>query len=119
MMRTADAQIVELGQRVRRRRERMGMTLAGLAERSGLSSNYIGMIENGKRDPSLETLRALAKGLDADPGELVEPAPRLSGAADEAARLFDVATDEVRAAVLAILHAAPKRRQATKVKLGA
>ena len=108
---TPNPQIVELGKIVRRRREAMNLTLEGLAERSGLSSNYIGMIENGKRDPSLMTVSALAKGLDVEPGELFGPVPKLSTPADEAAHLFDTAPDNLRTAVLAVLHAVPKKRR--------
>lgn len=56
---------------VRKRREKLGLTLEQLAERAGLSPNYIGILENGKRTPSLSSIIALAKGLSVSPSELI------------------------------------------------
>jgi transcriptional regulator with XRE-family HTH domain len=50
------------GAEVRRRRESLGWTLPELAKRSGLTSNYIGSVEIGLRDPSMSTLVKIAKG---------------------------------------------------------
>jgi transcriptional regulator with XRE-family HTH domain len=73
-----DDPLVEFGREVRRRREALGLTLEGLAERAELTPNYIGTIENGKRDPSITTIAAIAKGLDLAPGELLGEVPELS-----------------------------------------
>lgn len=42
------------------------MTQERLAELSGVSTGYIGLIEIGRRRPTVEALRSLAKALDAD-----------------------------------------------------
>jgi transcriptional regulator with XRE-family HTH domain len=102
---------LEFGREVRRRREARSMTLEDLAERSGLTPNYIGTIENGKRDPSLSTIAALAKGLGVKPGELFGSVPDISPAGEEAGRLFDDAPPEVQAAILKILRAVSKKRR--------
>lgn len=53
-----------LGRRIRERRKLHGLTLEGLAERSGLSYQYISSLEKGAENPSLETLERIARGLD-------------------------------------------------------
>lgn len=53
-----------LGDRLRIFRERRGLTLQEVASRSGLSRSYISEIENGKKQPSLKTLEALAGALN-------------------------------------------------------
>ncbi|MCK6592035.1 MAG: helix-turn-helix transcriptional regulator [Polyangiaceae bacterium] len=85
------------------------LTLEELAERAGLTPNYIGTIENGKRDPSLSTIASLAKGLGIAPGELFGTLPELSSAAEEVGGLFDKTTPDVQGALLTILRATSKR----------
>lgn len=50
-------------QRLRRERERAGLTQVELAERLGFVSQYVNMIENGKKAPSVETLQRLGSEL--------------------------------------------------------
>jgi transcriptional regulator with XRE-family HTH domain len=50
-------------QRLRRERERAGLTQVELAQRLGFVSQYVNMIENGKKAPSLETLHRLGSEL--------------------------------------------------------
>lgn len=87
------------------------MTLEQLAERSGLTPNYVGTIEMGKRDPSLSTIVALARGLSVAPGELIGGMSRLSSSALEAARLFDGATPDAQDAIMRLLRAVQRRRR--------
>lgn len=49
------------------------MTLEELAERAGLTPNYVKEIENGHRDPSLSTVFSIAEGLGVEPGDLFPP----------------------------------------------
>jgi transcriptional regulator with XRE-family HTH domain len=53
-----------VGARIRRRRADRGLTLAGVAEMTGLNVGYLSQVENDKASPSLETLAALAAALD-------------------------------------------------------
>ena len=78
-----------LGREVHRRRGALGLTLEQLAERSGLSPNYIGTVENGQRDPSLTTVLALAKGLGISPGQLLGGVAELNPTSKEAALLIE------------------------------
>jgi transcriptional regulator with XRE-family HTH domain len=49
----------KVGERIRARREELGLSQAGLAG-SGVSSTYVSLVERGKRNPSAKALRALA-----------------------------------------------------------
>lgn len=104
---------VEFGHEVRRRREASQLTLEQLAELSGLTPNYIGGVETLKRNPSLSTVLALAKGLKVPAGELLSGAKDLTPVALEAGRLFEAAPSDVQEAVLKLLRVAtgpgPKR----------
>ena len=51
------------GENVRRIRKQAGFSQEVLADRSGLHRTYIGGIERGERNPSLENIIALANGL--------------------------------------------------------
>jgi transcriptional regulator with XRE-family HTH domain len=53
-----------VGSRIRRRRAERGLTLAAVAELTGLNIGYLSQVENDKASPSLETLAALASALD-------------------------------------------------------
>jgi transcriptional regulator with XRE-family HTH domain len=102
---------LKFGREVRRRRKALGITLEQLAERSGLTPNYIGTVENGRRDPSLSTIGALARGLGVPPGELLGGVGDLGPEAIEAARLFEAAPPEVQVAMVGLLRALGRRRR--------
>ena len=53
-----------VGSRIRRRRAERGLTLAAVAELTGLNIGYLSQVENDKASPSLETLAALAAAMD-------------------------------------------------------
>ena len=58
-------------------RERKGLSQRALAAKAKMSQTYLCNVETGKADPSLSTLKRLAKALDATVSELVmEPKPR-------------------------------------------
>lgn len=107
----AKARCVKFGQEVRRRRRSLGMTLEQLAERSGLTPNYVGTVEAGLRDPSLSTVLSLARGLSVPPGELIGGLGRLSPQALEVARLFEGAPPDVQDAIGRLLRAVQKKRR--------
>src|SRR5215212_12164996 len=101
---------MDFGDEIKRRRIELGLTLEQLAGRTKLTPNYIGTIENGKRNPSLSTVLVLARGLQVRPGELFDSIDGLSPAAAHAARLFDMVNVEVQEAVLQILRAVTARK---------
>jgi transcriptional regulator with XRE-family HTH domain len=53
-----------LGSKVRRLRQRVGITAADLASEAGLSAGMLSKIENGATSPSLGTVQALARALN-------------------------------------------------------
>ncbi|GAA1642876.1 XRE family transcriptional regulator [Nonomuraea sp. NPDC048882] len=53
-----------MGARIRKLRTERGLTLAQLAAAAGVSSGLISQVERDLADPSLETLRKIAKVLD-------------------------------------------------------
>ena len=95
---------MKFGQEIRRRRKALGMTIEQLAEKAGLTPNYLGTLEVGRRDPSLSTVLALAKGLSVPPAELFGGPGKLSPEALEAARLFDGVTAELQEIVIRLLR---------------
>lgn len=101
----------DFGREVRRRRQALGITLEYLARASGLTPNYLGSIELGKRDPSLSTLHAIAKGLRVPVGELLGGTRELSPSSLEAALLYDISAPEIRTAVTEILHAVTRKKR--------
>jgi transcriptional regulator with XRE-family HTH domain len=59
-----------LGSIVKQQRNRLGLTLADLAAKSGVSVSHLGRIENAQRYPSPNVLRKLAKPLRLSEDEL-------------------------------------------------
>lgn len=49
-------QFASIGKNIRKYRKQAGMTQDELAEKAGLSTNYIGSMERGEKTPSLESL---------------------------------------------------------------
>src|SRR5215212_7122726 len=96
--------LVTFGREISRRRHALKLTLEALAERASLTSNYISTIENGQRDPSLSTIKSIARGLDVAPGELLGTLPGLSPQAVEMAKLFEQVAGDVQSSVLMMLR---------------
>lgn len=74
-----------VGVQIRRWRTERGLTLANVAERSGLNIGYLSQIENDKASPSLGCLSAIAGALEVPAAWfLIEdvPAPLVVRAAD-------------------------------------
>ena len=63
-----DVQYNSIGKNIRRFRTEKKMRQEDLAERAGLSTNYIGMVERGEKIPSLESFIGIvnALGVSAD-----------------------------------------------------
>lgn len=68
----ADLFKAAVGERIREWREALEIGQDVLAERSGLSIRQIKRIEVGEANPTVTTLQALAKALEAEPYELVD-----------------------------------------------
>lgn len=59
-----------LAERIRERRKSLGLTQEKLAERAGLSVNFLAQLEISDKTPSLKTLVALADALETDISDL-------------------------------------------------
>jgi len=70
-----DGARVAVGNRIRARREQLGLSQAALAERLRRTQTAISYWEAGRRSPDVEDLVALADALDLEPGELLAGAP--------------------------------------------
>lgn len=62
-----------VGANTARIRKERGLTQEALAEKSGLSQQYISGLENGLRNPTIVTLYELACALGVSPVDLLEP----------------------------------------------
>ena len=62
----------KLGNKIRELRKKREMTQASLAEKTGLSDNFIGLLERGQTTPSLETLDRISKALKVPIRELFD-----------------------------------------------
>ena len=60
-----------LGKRIRHFRTQAGLTLDALGERVGVVGSQLSLIENGRREPRLSLLQAIARELNVDPAELL------------------------------------------------
>ena len=61
----------EVGRRVRREREKAGLSLAQLADASGLTKAYLVRLENQGGNPTLEVLAAIADVLEVTIADLI------------------------------------------------
>lgn len=99
-----DEGVVAFGREVRRRRMARGWTLDDLADVAGLTPNFIGGVENGRRNPSLTSMARIAKGFGVHLADLLGT-PELSPEAIVTARLLMALPGEVRAPVAGALSA--------------
>ena len=62
----------ELGQKIKRIRKSKGLLQVDLAVRVGISTGYVGSIEQGLRFPSLKVLQKISKVLKVPLSELLK-----------------------------------------------
>lgn len=65
----------EFGVRVRRERDRLGLTQEALAERTALHWSYLGQVERGQTNLTLHSILRIAAVLEVDAGTLVTGLP--------------------------------------------
>lgn len=71
-----------LGDRIRARRVALGLTLAAVAERAGLSLPYVSNLERGRGNPTLDALTAIAGALETTTADLLSEAERSASSAE-------------------------------------
>src|SRR5499427_5276397 len=67
--------LATFGQRLRHLRRARNLTLAELGARVGRAPSALSLLENGRREPKLSLIEALAKALSVSPDELLRPQP--------------------------------------------
>ena len=73
------AQLRSVGRVLRIYRKQVGLSQEKLAERLGVSTNYVSVLETGKQYPSIGTLIRFARALGVRPGELVDEIAKREG----------------------------------------
>jgi XRE family transcriptional regulator, fatty acid utilization regulator len=66
---------IVFGQRLKHFRRRRGLTLEQLGGSIGRPAPFLSLVENGKREPKLGQINALAQALGIDVAELLDPEP--------------------------------------------
>lgn len=92
-----------LGQKIRERRNEMGLTQAQLGERAGLTVQAINRIETGKRRPQTSSLDAILKALDWHEADLYAPQSPTLQDAISVLEAYKAAGPASRELVMAIL----------------
>jgi len=64
-----------LGRRVRHYRNEAGLTLDQLGDRLGKPAPYLSLLENGKKEPRVNLLRDIARVLEVEIADLLDPSP--------------------------------------------
>jgi predicted transcriptional regulator/DNA-binding XRE family transcriptional regulator len=75
--------LVTLGQRIRHFRTMAGFTLDQLGDRVGVAGSQLSLMENGRREPRLTLLSAIASATDIQLADLLDEAPPTKRAALE------------------------------------
>lgn len=68
-----DSNLTLFGARLKELRQKRGLTQEALAEKINLSPNFIGMIERGNRNTSVDNVFKIAKALDVSLAEFFKP----------------------------------------------
>jgi transcriptional regulator with XRE-family HTH domain len=61
------------GENLRRNRHALGISQEDLAEKAGLHRTYIGSVERGERNVSIDNMQRLAIAVDATIQQLLQP----------------------------------------------
>ena len=59
------------GEHLKKIRKSRGLTQENLAEKCGVTHQYIGLIETGRKNPGLDLLFRLSKNLDITPAQIL------------------------------------------------
>lgn len=97
-MTTEERRRPAIGAQVKRWRRDRGLTLATVAERSGLNVGYLSQIENDKASPSLACLSSIGDALDVPIAWFLMddvPPPQVVRAADRTSRVNDLGRMEL------------------------
>lgn len=63
--------LIDLGERIRKRRQEIHMSQEAFAEKAGISVNTVSRVEGGQTAMSIEIFKRMVETLDADANELL------------------------------------------------
>ena len=66
----------KIGEVLRAKREKLGISQEGLAERAGVDRTYVSILERGLKSPTVETLERICDALGTLPERVIEEARR-------------------------------------------
>lgn len=69
----------EFGDRIRARRSELDLSQEQVALAAGLHRSYVGQLEAGTRNPSLQNIVRISRALELDPGEMVRGLDQFPG----------------------------------------
>jgi transcriptional regulator with XRE-family HTH domain len=69
-----DDALIKVGSIIRSRRESIGLSQDELAHLCGLHRTYVGSVERGERNLTLDSLMTIARAIQMQPHELLERA---------------------------------------------
>lgn len=98
--------VKKLGDRIRKLRRAKGLSQERLAELSGLHTNYIGQVERGEKNLTIETMQKIVEGLDITLEELfrfLDPMKRKDALGEIVGLLSERSVDD-QEMVLALLR---------------
>ena len=75
LVQTDGIDLVTFGQRLRHLRRARGLTLAELGQKVGRAPSVLSLLENGRREPKLSLIEALANALAVPADELMRRQP--------------------------------------------
>lgn len=92
----------EIGLRIRKYRKELKLTQEELSKRCGLHSTYIGQIERGEKNPSIESIFKICKALSLNITTLFEKIGEFGDGGEE---------DRIPAQIYNLAEALPKEQQ--------
>lgn len=107
-----------LGERVKLVRQRRGLTLKAVGERSGLSARFLSDVEAGRANPSLGSLTELARALDVDLLALLHAGPSTEVHEELLSYVQTLDEDAARELLLRARREAKQRARRTIALLG-
>ena len=66
----------KIGEVLRAKRQKLGISQEGLAERAGVDRTYVSILERGLKSPTVETLERICDALGTLPERVIEEARR-------------------------------------------
>ncbi|QJB56537.1 helix-turn-helix transcriptional regulator [Pseudodesulfovibrio sp. zrk46] len=94
----------KVGARIRTLRKQADLTQQELAERAGVSYKYLGQIERGQVNLSVEKMVEIANGLNAAPSELLDDGKKGAGILSKARFILAELSDNELAVALDMLE---------------